>query len=888
MATQLPPLNAAGLPSGGAAGNFRAELGELSPKSPEGSNPEVATGGLRTHRRVRLSREPPYEDEAAGVVALRQQMAYIVERLEKQEDRLEAVGERMDAQNQIDGQLLRKLQRQISMINEQARTEFTTMARQLRGASRAQVDLRTRVAAIEAETEGMADHRMSLASMLADGLMTTVEEQGEALAELREQMSRLSVGLLGVGGKMDSIMERDGKGGDLSEGRTAKSSSLDAAAVTSLVSRQVAAVKEACSLEVARRYDDLLALLLSARTEMEGTVARARETTVAEATKGREEAVRLMHDDLVSLIRTLTSEQQRRSEAATTELRDTTTTQVAELRKSLATLEGRVESAGADSRVATRSATQASQQLETLSRVIAEVHGRSFNADQAKAMKGDILEKMATFEVTMLESLRGTRKEVSAAQQALSDALAKEASQRAEECHSLAASFRDAIKGVAASQVTSTREIQKQVESMKRKMQRRSADDAERADRLSRYVDDKLGSLTSTVASNHDECCDRIQDLGERLGDISIAGKENLEQLERRLREEVEATSAAVTKSVGQTRELLASEVSRLEGMVAGLAARLDAGGDDDNKRFTDWQRQWEGRVSEVSDACRRLRDSIVEQRGALDAKIREETRKVEAQCKRAIDRAAEENRQHVANEGAQREENLHRRIAGLVEEEEEKRRAMNGHLEAMEGRLDDKLAQASQGVARHLNDIRLAVNKMAKVSQECVDQQVSQLLKASEGRIIASCEHLMEVEKMRVDELVEGQSEKSEKRWAKKEEERWKMMCKIVQDVDDKLTLTRVHLQEDIQLASESLSGEVEAIDKALRSVEDLVKSGNRTLQESIDRAVKALHSADAHQKRRLEATKEAIVERTRVMDEATRMLIDEVSMRLESQKDE
>ncbi|KAF4713195.1 hypothetical protein FOZ63_004400, partial [Perkinsus olseni] len=469
-------------------------------------------------------------------------------------------------------------------------------------------------------------------------------------------------------------------------------------------------------------------------------------------------------------------------------------------------------------------------------------------------------------------------------------ALAKEASQRAEECHSLAASFRDAIKGVAASQVTSTREIQKQLDSMKRKMQRRSADDAERADRLSRYVDDKLGSLTSTVASNHDEFCDRIQDLGERLGDISIAGKENLEELERRLREEVEAASSAVMKSGGQTRELLASEVSRLEGMVAGLAARLDTGGEVDNKRygrlvlvissdnvpatgrFTDWQRQWEGRVSEVSDACRRLRDSIIEQRAALDAKIREETRKVEAQCKRAVDRAAEENRQHVANEGAQREENLHRRIAGLVEEEEEKRRAMNGHLEAMEGRLDDKLAQASQGLARHLNDIRLAVNKMAKASQECVDQQVSQLLKASEGRIIASCEHLMEVEKMRVDELVEGQSEKSETRWAKKEEERWKMMCKVVQDVDDKLTLTRVNLQEDIQLASESLGGEIEAIDKALRSVEDLVKGGNRTLQESIDRAVKALHSADAHQKRRLEATKEAIVERTRVMDEATR----------------
>ncbi|KAF4719164.1 hypothetical protein FOZ62_030728, partial [Perkinsus olseni] len=402
------------------------------------------------------------------------------------------------------------------------------------------------------------------------------------------------------------------------------------------------------------------------------------------------------------------------------------------------------------------------------------------------------------------------------------------------------------------------------------------------------YVDDKLGSLTSTVASNHDEFCDRIQDLGERLGDISIAGKENLEELERRLREEVEAASSAVMKSGGQTRELLASEVSRLEGMVAGLAARLDTGGEVDNKRFTDWQRQWEGRVSEVSDACRRLRDSIIEQRAALDAKIREETRKVEAQCKRAVDRAAEENRQHVANEGAQREENLHRRIAGLVEEEEEKRRAMNGHLEAMEGRLDDKLAQASQGLARHLNDIRLAVNKMAKASQECVDQQVSQLLKASEGRIIASCEHLMEVEKMRVDELVEGQSEKSETRWAKKEEERWKMMCKVVQDVDDKLTLTRVNLQEDIQLASESLGGEIEAIDKALRSVEDLVKGGNRTLQESIDRAVKALHSADAHQKRRLEATKEAIVERTRVMDEATRMLIDEVSMRLESQKDE
>lgn len=40
--------------------------------------------------------------------------------------------------------------------------------------------------------------------------MVLNEELQEALAEVKEQQSRLSIGLLGVGGKVDTITERDG------------------------------------------------------------------------------------------------------------------------------------------------------------------------------------------------------------------------------------------------------------------------------------------------------------------------------------------------------------------------------------------------------------------------------------------------------------------------------------------------------------------------------------------------------------------------------------------------------------------------------------------------------------------------------------------------------
>ncbi|KAF4658963.1 Transmembrane BAX inhibitor motif-containing protein 4 [Perkinsus chesapeaki] len=774
-------------------------------------------------------------------------------------------------------------------VHEQTRHEYTILARQLRGASKSQVDLRARLATVEAENEEVRNNIEGVRQYsIAQSTFTSIsDELREEISSIREQVNRLNVGLMGVGGKIDNIAERDDEDGTSPKIRSAQQpTDGGSAAVMSLITRQMAAVKETCFLQTSRRCDELIALISSNRTEIDESINRAKETAIAQSTRDREEALRSTHDDLVSLIRSLVSEEEHRGEAVIVALEDRLTTETNNTRKTIDILREQSNTTSSNAKTAMRSAAQALQQLEALSRGMAETYGKSFNVDQAKSLKNDLLEKMGSFEVGMVDSLKSLRKEVSGAQEALREALTSEASLRAEESRRLAVLLRDNIKAVNTSMLNNYQEMQKQMDTFKKKMQRRATDDADRSDRLTRYIDDELNKVNLSITGYRDTFNDRIQGLTERITDMAMEGKEDLDQLYQKIREEVDEVSSSMVSNNGQIRELLTNEVTRLEAMQSEISTRSATAAETEAKRYEEKQRHNEDRLADLAEECRKIRKALRDDKSVMEMKIREEVKLSENGMAEVLVRYKRENRQYVANELGQRDDELRRRLEELTTDGEERRKKFESRVEATERKLKDRITRESKELSRELEGIRIALNKTAKINIDSSTEEIGEMMMASEKRIVDSCEHLVEVEKMRTVNLVEERTDELHKRWLKKDKDSVMKIQKIVTDLYDKIGIMEKDLRQGQQVSSRQVEADMDDTKAALRATQEVVKSGNRSLIDSIDRAMKAMQDAEAQQRRRLDATKDGILERTRVRDEATRKLIEEVALRVDSQK--